>query len=246
MQSITVTALVLRHSDYKDYDRMLTLLSPEQGRIDVIARGCRRQGSRLLGATELFCCCQYVLRQKGERLSVVQATILESFYDLRLQMERYQMGCSVLESVLHVAQPGEEAEGLYQLTYYILSYLAYSQLHENDLMVCFLLKLLQNQGYTPSTTRCARCGASTFQGARFHPLLGTLCADCGKQKGGEAIAALSIEAMRRILALPLDELGNVSLPEEVREDLLDCVPRFFISHVGGCYQTPFFRRVQGG
>ena len=39
--------LVLRHADYADYDRMVTLFSPEYGRIDAVARGCRRPKSPL-------------------------------------------------------------------------------------------------------------------------------------------------------------------------------------------------------
>ena len=39
----TTDAIVLRHADYRDYDRMLTLFSPEYGRIDAIARGCRSE-----------------------------------------------------------------------------------------------------------------------------------------------------------------------------------------------------------
>ena len=42
----TTDAIVLRHADYRDYDRMLTLFSPEYGRIDAIARGCRRPRPR--------------------------------------------------------------------------------------------------------------------------------------------------------------------------------------------------------
>ena len=44
---IVTNGLVLRHSEYRDSDRMLTLLTPDMGRIDAIARGCRKTKSPL-------------------------------------------------------------------------------------------------------------------------------------------------------------------------------------------------------
>ena len=55
MAQITTNAIVLRRADYRENDRMLTLFSPTLGRIDALARGCRRQKSPLMAASELFC-----------------------------------------------------------------------------------------------------------------------------------------------------------------------------------------------
>ena len=46
--------IVLRHADYREHDRMLTLLSPTLGRVEALCRGCKRLGSPLLPASELF------------------------------------------------------------------------------------------------------------------------------------------------------------------------------------------------
>ena len=48
------TAIVLRRVNYRDNDRMVTLLSPSRGRIDAIIRNCRKPKSHNLNAAELF------------------------------------------------------------------------------------------------------------------------------------------------------------------------------------------------
>ena len=48
------TALVLRRVNYRDNDRMVTLLSPSRGRIDAVIRNCRKPKSHNLNAAELF------------------------------------------------------------------------------------------------------------------------------------------------------------------------------------------------
>lgn len=42
MRQTENTAIVLRYANYRDYDRMLTLLSPTRGKLEVLSRGCRR------------------------------------------------------------------------------------------------------------------------------------------------------------------------------------------------------------
>ena len=42
MKQTEHTAIVLRYANYRDNDRMLTLFSPTKGRIEALARGCRK------------------------------------------------------------------------------------------------------------------------------------------------------------------------------------------------------------
>jgi DNA repair protein RecO len=65
---IVTDALVIRHADYGDYDRMLTLVTPKHGRIEAVARGCRRLKSPLVNAAELFTSGEYTLFEKNGRL----------------------------------------------------------------------------------------------------------------------------------------------------------------------------------
>ena len=55
MPQIVTNAVVLRRADYRENDRMLTLFSPTLGRVDALCRGCRRQKSPLMAASEVFC-----------------------------------------------------------------------------------------------------------------------------------------------------------------------------------------------
>ena len=51
---IDTKMLVLRAVDYKESDRILTVLTPDLGRVTVKARACRRKGSRLAAAVQLL------------------------------------------------------------------------------------------------------------------------------------------------------------------------------------------------
>ena len=72
MSALNTPGLVLRHADYGDYDRMVTLFSPEYGRIDAVARGCRRPKSPLVNAVEPFVSGEFQLYFRKERFTIEQ------------------------------------------------------------------------------------------------------------------------------------------------------------------------------
>ena len=80
MRQTERTAIVLRCVNYRDNDRMLTLFSPTQGRIEALARGCRKPRSPILNASEMFALGDFELYQKGAHLTVISANLIETFY----------------------------------------------------------------------------------------------------------------------------------------------------------------------
>ena len=80
---IVTGALVIRHADYGDSNRMVTLITPKYGKIEAVARGCRRLKSPIVNAAELFTSGEYTLFERNGRYSIEQCQISESFFALR-------------------------------------------------------------------------------------------------------------------------------------------------------------------
>lgn len=241
MEPWKTTGLIARYTNYKDYDRMLTLVTPDYGRIDLIARGCRKQGSQLMACSQLFAYGEFVLARRGDRYSMMQASLLESFFDLRFDLDKLSAASTIVETLSQSASPGEPCNELFSLAYYALSFICYGGAPTSDLMICYLIKYLDQQGYRPSTTRCSRCGHSTFERPRFHAKYGALCSHCAQQKGGASLSPLSLEAMRRMIGMPLEMMDNVRLPEDVSAEIRFALPPYFQTHTGGQFRaSPYF------
>ena len=58
---ITTKALVLRTTDYKESDKILTLLTQDQGKLAAAARGCRKKGSAIAAGCQLLVWSEMVL-----------------------------------------------------------------------------------------------------------------------------------------------------------------------------------------
>ena len=78
MAAISVEGIVIRRADYRENDRMLTLLTPG-GRMDVLARGCKRPKSPLLPCSELFAMGNYELAGAHGHAVVASCLLQESF-----------------------------------------------------------------------------------------------------------------------------------------------------------------------
>ncbi len=72
-------AIVLRRTNYGEFDRILNLLTPE-GKISVVARGVRKEKSRLAGSIELFSVADVVIHQGKTRLATLASARMQQFF----------------------------------------------------------------------------------------------------------------------------------------------------------------------
>jgi DNA repair protein RecO (recombination protein O) len=82
-RSIRVEAVVLRHSEWGEADRMLTLFTLELGKVRALAKGARKARSRKAGHIEPFTRCSLQLARGRDILLVTQADTVEPYNALR-------------------------------------------------------------------------------------------------------------------------------------------------------------------
>ncbi len=157
MKQTENTAIVLRYANYRDNDRMLTLFSPTKGRIEALARGCRKPRSPILNASELFALGDYELYERGNHLTVISAVLTETFYPLREDFDRLSVGTYLLGVVERIIQPGVPAQDTFMLLLYTLSRLTFSDQPWRPLVTGFLLHLSRCEGFAPRLRHCVRC-----------------------------------------------------------------------------------------
>ena len=184
MPSETLQGIVLRVANYREHDRMLTLLTPDRGRVDVLSRGCRRPKSCLMSASESFVQGEFVVFRNQDRYTLTSCNIGESFYPVRLDAYRMTCGAYILQLSQAAAQTGQEAETLYALLSDGLNRLCYHE-DENPLMMvnAFLLLFAVDSGYRPRLNHCVYCQKKIApnQSAGFDIIEGGICCrSCAK------------------------------------------------------------------
>ena len=207
MATVSTPALVLRRADYSDYDRMVTLFSPQLGRVDAIARGCRRPKSPLLNACEPFTSGEFQLFQRGERFSLEQCQISENFFELRMDYDRLTHGVYWLKLLEATVMPDVPMENLFLISLRALAHLNYSQLPTELLTMAFEMHLMAQLGYAPRVDACMRCGRAIDGDARFDADRGgCVCQNCPS-----SAPRITNGARRILLKLPRTRYDQVHL-----------------------------------
>lgn len=110
MKTFKTRAIVLRRTNYGEADRILQLLTPE-GRRSVMARGVRKEKSKLAGGIELFAISDVVLGEGKGELDVLTSSRLVHFYRHILEdYDRLQFGYFVIKHVARASETVDEPE----------------------------------------------------------------------------------------------------------------------------------------
>jgi len=197
-RSYSTEAIILKHSDIGEADRIITLFTPYKGKIRAVAKGTRRPISKKAGHLELVCHSQLQLA-RGRNLDIVtQAQSIESFSHLRTELWQMTCGFYLAELVDRFIEDDTKHLDVYRLLLESLRYLDVDALEAQQhhaqgylstdrdarrthlLLRYFEIHLLSAIGYEPVLRTCAHCHAElqpTENG--FTPTLGgALCPNC--------------------------------------------------------------------
>ncbi len=120
MSSLVTKAIILSRVNYGEADRIMQIITPEYGKIGVIAKAVRREKSKLAGGIELLAVCTLTLHQGKGELAIVTSARLEKFYNSILaDYDRLQFAYFVLKDVARAAELLTEP-AFYVLTHTLL------------------------------------------------------------------------------------------------------------------------------
>lgn len=149
--------IVLRSYPFGEADRVVVLLSPNNGKIRTVAKGVRKTKSRFGGRLEPFTHVDLVLYEGRNLDTITQVAVLEPFPKLRGDLDAVVAAGTMVEAADAVAQEEESSIRLFLLLQRGLKALE-SGKYAPDLITSFLLKLADVVGVAPSLVQCASCG----------------------------------------------------------------------------------------
>jgi DNA repair protein RecO (recombination protein O) len=234
-RSYKTEAVVLRSIRYSEADRVLHLFSLDRGRVNAIAKGVRKTGSRFGARLEPLTRSALLLHEgRGELHTISGADIISSHETVRADTYTLAVGLIGAEAVLKLHAEPEPQPRAYQGLCRFLDLLggpldrAPEPTHDG-LGLAFQLKLLALAGYLPHLVSCASCGRDE-ELVGFSPTAGGgVCAGCLGATAGFAVGEDSVAAIEGLLERPL---ASVALAPRAAADALRVVEETYAHHGG--------------
>ena len=158
---LTTRGLVLWITEYNDHDCLMTLLTPENGKLTVKARGLRRRNSPLTASCQLLAYSDFTLFEYRGKYTINEAASVELFQPLRRDLCKLSLAtyfAQVAEVISQEDLPNPELLSLVLNCLYALSKL---NLSEEMVKSVFELRVACLAGYMPDIFGCHMCGEQT-------------------------------------------------------------------------------------
>lgn len=123
MKQLVTRAAILSRTDYGEADRILTLLTPDFGKLTLLAKGVRRVKSKLAGGIELFSVSEITFIQgRGSMGTLVSTRLVKHYANIITDIERTMLGYDLIKRLnkLTEDQPEEAYFTLLQHTFIAL------------------------------------------------------------------------------------------------------------------------------
>ncbi|MSQ30689.1 MAG: DNA repair protein RecO [Dehalococcoidia bacterium] len=214
---VRTPAIVLRHRRLGEADRIVTLLTPGRGKIDVIAKGVLRARSRMAGHLEPLTLVEVVLAHGRSMDVVTQAQTIDAFPAAHDDLDRLSAAMYLLELADRITVEHADAEGLHDLLHVALVRLARGD-GQQVVTRTFELALLDATGFRPELTACLRCSMPVAaEAAWWAPAEGgVMCASCARaHQDAQPIDATALRVLRAFQTQTYEEAGRIRLTDEL-------------------------------
>lgn len=219
--------IVLRSYPFGEADRVVVLLSPNQGKIRAVAKGVRKTKSRFGGRLEPFSHVDLVLYEGRDLDTITQAEVIEAFPRLRLDFEKVMAAGAMVEVLDAVSQEEESSHRAFLLLQRSLRALEAGPIH-GDLLAAFLLKAADVVGVAVALEACAGCGATGGLHRFAFAAGGVLCDRC-RTPGAVVLREGLIGYLAKLAVAPIDDLPDTD--GSLTGDALGVARRFLEFHL---------------
>lgn len=184
---LVASGLVIKEVNYRDSDKMLTILTAERGKLSAVCRGARSQRNVSRAGTQLLTYSEFTFFESRGRLSVDSAEPREQFIGLRSDIVPLALGSYFAEALDCITVNDTPSETLLKTGLNCLYALSKGMKPPGLIKAAFELRAAACSGYLPDLSACQACGEEAPAGSLLDIENGALfCRECFPAGDGAA------------------------------------------------------------
>jgi DNA repair protein RecO (recombination protein O) len=243
--SFGVEAVVLRHSDYGEADRILTLYTRQLGKTRALVKGARKMTSRKAGHLEPFTYVKLQLAKGRDMPLVTQADTVQAYLALREDLVLTSQAAYVIELLDRFTyDEAIDNSTIFRLLTETLSRLA-SKADPWLTIRYYEMRLLDNLGFRPKLFECAHCGREILAEDQYfsYGAGGVICPTSARTEPN--LRPISVEALkylRHFQRSSFSEASRARASAEVQHETESLMQGYFTYLLERELKTPGFLR----
>lgn len=246
-RTVQTEAVVLRHTDWGEADRLLWLFTRRMGKVHALAKGVRKIRSRKAGHLEPFTRVNLLLARGRDFWIVTQAETIDAYLKLRENLVIVGYAAYVVELIERFTMDDDENQNLYRLLIETLARL--NQEADPAIPIRFYeIRLLDQLGYRPELFHCITCSAEIKPENQYFSIAqgGVLCPRCGPNiPDATPIDVETLRYLRHFQRSSFTQVASLQLSPAMSRQLEQFMGHYFTYHLERGLNTPaFLRRVK--
>lgn len=221
-----IRGIVVGETAKGENDKLLKVLTGEEGVLSVYAPGVRKITASNLRSSQMFAYSDMLLYEKNGHFTLQESILQSEFYDLRSDVTAFALGCYLCELASSVSVGGEEGAEILRLLLNAL-YAAEKKLASPRIIkTAFEFRAAALIGYEPDLSGCPICGkpVEEMRESMFELADGYLfCRSCDNPAEGFSrrvpVSLSCCRALQHILSVPVNKIFLFRLEEYALQEL---------------------------
>ena len=181
MKSVKTTGIVITENSLGDSDKILTILTPNIGKITCVAKGAKRPKSLLMAGSQLLCFGEYILHKTNDMYNIQSCEPIEIFYNIRVDLDKLNYLSCITKIISDVTTENQNNYNILKLYLNTLYMISESDKNLDFIISVFKMRLLKTLGYSPNIDECVNCKTKEELNEFSIKDNGFKCQNCGKQ-----------------------------------------------------------------
>ena len=220
MKNLKVNGIVIAENNMGDFDKMLTILTPNLGKIGCSAKGARRAKSLLLSGTQFLCFGEYMLFKGSDIYTINSCETIEMFYNIRTDLDKLTYASYITKIINDVTTENQNSFNTLKLFLNTLYMISETDKDLDFITSIFKIRLLKILGFSPNVSECVSCKKK--ENLEYFSIKdnGFKCKECAKQDTGSLkMSEATKNAIIYIIKADPKKIFSFELSENCKKEL---------------------------
>lgn len=253
--------LILRVSDCGEHDRSLVLLTADEGKMYITAKGARSIKSKTASLCRI---CEYVnveLYEKNGRYWLAGGSVNNAFFGLNEDISSFALASYIMQLADEITGEGCPASEALRMTLNTLYAIEQRLKPLEQIKATYELFAANISGFTPDLSSCSLCDGNDYSGGLWLDVMdgALICEKCQSKRGGLSIPetdefetknillpldSSALEAMRYVSSAPLQRIFAYGINSERSMALLSrAAENYVLNHLERDFDTLHFYKT---